>query len=209
MEHPFQQNPSVIRIRIVTLPGPVGSRRSAPAPPPALVPRGWVPLAVPAAAPCPPAAGGGAPARGAAAVGGVRVTAVPVPRRLGTAAVGCWAVLGFPPVASAGTERCHPVGTALLCASPTDPTTSRPGLERRRRMTGCRPACGVYLSSSPSCVSSFSFSSSPFWISCCSPSCGSRIGQHRWVLQIPPTPPVPNTHPCWAFTRPPLLKEKQ
>lgn len=54
-------------------------------------------------------------------MGGVRVTAMPVPRRLGTAAVGCWAVLGFPPVASAGTERCHPVGTAPAVCLPHRP----------------------------------------------------------------------------------------
>lgn len=207
MEHPFQENPSVTRIRIVTLSGPVGSRRSAPAPPPALVPRGRVPLAAPAAAPRSPAAGGRAPARGPAAMGGVRVTAVPVPRCLGTAAVGCRAVLGFTPVASAGTERCHLVGTALPCASPSDPTTSRPGRERRRRMMGWCPACGVCLSSSPSCVSSFSFSSSPFWISCCSPSCGAEQGSTDGFLHCKPLQPFLCQTPTPAGPSPGLFNK--
>lgn len=65
------------------------------------------------------------------------------------------------------------------------PVTSRRGPERRRRRKGRPPACGVCPFSSPSCVFSFSFSSSPFWLSCRSPSCRVRV---KLAMSLQPLP---------------------
>lgn len=75
------------------------------------------------------------------------------------------------------------------------PVTSRHGPERRKRRKGRPPACGVCPFSSPSCVFSFSFSSSPFWLSCRSPSCGvgvkSAMSLQSLSLPKNPSPTLP------------------